>query len=254
MSVITEPMISVITPCYNAAATIQATIESVRAQTYTNWELIIVDDCSSDQSRRLIREAAVLDSRIRPIFLTQNSGAARARNHALDAARGRYLAFLDSDDCWKPEKLIRQLNFMKEKDCAFSFTAYEYVSREGQPLGKLIAAPDQVCYYDMLKNTIVGCLTVMIDREKTGLFQMPDLRSRQDLATWLTLLKRGFIAYGLNENLAEYRISGTESVSGNKWSAAKKTWLVYRRQEQLTLPRACWYFCHYAANAIRKHI
>lgn len=249
-----EVQVSVITPCYNAAATIQATIDSVCAQSHRDWEMIIADDGSTDGSRDLISQAAARDSRIRPVFAKSNGGAARARNLALDEARGRYIAFLDSDDCWKPDKLEKQLAFMKKQGCAFSFTAYEYVDREGRPFGKVIAAPDQVRYRDMLKNTIVGCLTVMIDREQTGPFHMPDLKSRQDLATWLSLLKRGYVAYGLDENLADYRISGAGSLSGNKWAAAKKTWHVYRRQERLPLAKSCWYFCHYAANAIRKHI
>ncbi|MFT8318510.1 MAG: glycosyltransferase family 2 protein [Sporolactobacillus sp.] len=246
------PAISVITPCYNAAGTIRATIESVRAQSYPNWEMIIADDCSTDQSLLILQEEAAGDRRIHPLAAEKNGGAAHARNRALHQARGRYVAFLDSDDRWKPEKLEKQLAFMKEGGYAFSFTGYEYIARDGKLLGKQVAAPRTVCYRDMLKNTIVGCLTVMIDREKTGPFQMPDLRSRQDLATWLTLLRRGMVAHGLDEPLAEYRLSGARSLSGNKWEAARKTWQVYRKVEHISLPRSLWYFSHYAVNALIK--
>lgn len=249
---IEHTLVSIITPTYCSEKTIEQTIESVRNQTYPHWEMIIVDDGSTDQTRRLLREAAAADKRIRPIFLEGNHGAAVARNTALDLAQGRYVAFLDSDDCWKPNKLDEQLRFMEMHQYEFTFTGYELMSASGNLLNKVISAPARVTYKRMLKNTIVGCLTVMIDREKTGSFHMPDLRARQDLATWLSLLKKGTVAYGLDETLAEYRISGKASLSGNKWKAAKKTWFVYRRVERLPLWLSCWYFCNYAANAVIK--
>lgn len=246
------PEVSIITPSYNSEKTVEATIRSVLGQTFRDWEMIIVDDCSTDQTLMKLAAAEFADERIHTVFLAENSGAAAARNAALDLARGRYIAFLDSDDCWKPEKLEKQLNFMKKNGYAFSFTGYEYISQDGEPLHKVIQAPAQITYEDMLKNTIVGCLTVMVDRERTGQFRMPDLRSRQDLATWLGLLKKGIVAYGLNETLSEYRISGKTSLSGNKWKAARKTWFVYRQVEKLPVLLSCWYFCHYAAHALIK--
>ncbi|BBN98010.1 teichuronic acid biosynthesis protein TuaG [Sporolactobacillus terrae] len=247
-------LISVITPTYCAEKTIQQTIQSVRAQTWPYWELILVDDASSDQTCAMLREAAKEDTRIRPIFLGENHGAAFARNTALDHAKGRYVAFLDSDDCWKPRKLENQLRFMEMHQYAFTFTGYELMDAEGHLLNKIVSAPKRVTYKRMLKNTIVGCLTVMIDRKQTGTFHMPDLRSRQDLATWLSLLKTGLVAYGMDEVLAEYRISGKTSLSGNKWKAAKKTWFVYRNVERLPLIPSCWYFVHYAAHALMKRM
>ncbi|GGL58678.1 teichuronic acid biosynthesis protein TuaG [Sporolactobacillus putidus] len=247
-----HPLVSVITPAYNAEQTIDATIASVIGQTFRDWEMIIVDDCSSDRTRARLMNLTASDPRIRTLFLEKNSGAAAARNKALDLAKGRYVAFLDSDDCWKKEKLEKQLKFMNDRHYAFTFTGYEYISREGEPLQKRVPAPQRVTYSDMLKNTIVGCLTVMIDRQQVGDFHMPDLRARQDLATWLALLKEGRAAYGLNETLAEYRVGGPESISRDKWKAARKTWFVYRRMEKLPLWRSCWYFCNYAANAVIK--
>ncbi|WP_100487027.1 teichuronic acid biosynthesis protein TuaG [Sporolactobacillus pectinivorans] len=247
-----DPEVSVITPSYNVEKTIEATIRSVLGQTFRDWEMIIADDCSTDRTRMKLAAAEFADERIHTVFLGKNSGAAAARNMALDLARGRYIAFLDSDDCWKPEKLEKQLDFMKKNGYAFSFTGYEYINSDGVPLHKVVKAPARVVYQDMLKNTIVGCLTVMIDRKQAGRFSMPNLRSRQDLATWLGLLKKGIVAYGLNETLSEYRISGKTSLSGNKWKAARKTWFVYRQVEKLPMLLSFWYFCHYAAHALIK--
>ncbi|WP_409291951.1 teichuronic acid biosynthesis protein TuaG [Peribacillus sp. SCS-37] len=246
-----QTLISIITPAYNAADYITETIESVMRQSYQNWEMIIVDDCSTDNTRDIINRFALEDSRIRPVFLEVNSGAAAARNAALKMAGGRYVAFLDSDDLWKPEKLDKQLTFMKLNQYAFTFTAYEMISEDGTPLHKLVDAPRFINYEKMLKNTIVGCLTVMIDLERTGSFEMPDIRTRQDLAAWLSILRRGHTAFGLNEVLAEYR-TGNSSISQNKWKAAKMNWFVYRKVEKLHLAKACWCFSNYAVHAVLK--
>ncbi|WP_121610971.1 teichuronic acid biosynthesis protein TuaG [Mesobacillus foraminis] len=248
-----QPLISIITPSYNAGAFIGQTIESVQKQTFQEWEMLIVDDCSSDDTREKVGQYAAEDSRIRLICLEENGGAAVARNTALRAAEGRYVAFLDSDDCWKPEKLERQLRFMQENGYAFTFTGYELVSPNGEPLNKEVAAPAEISYTGLLKNTIIGCLTVMIDRNQTGRFQMPNIRTRQDLATWLSILKKGHVAYGLNEVLAEYR-TGNPSISKNKWKALKMNWFVYRKVEKLNVMKACWCFSHYAFNAVAKRL
>jgi teichuronic acid biosynthesis glycosyltransferase TuaG len=248
-----QPMISIITPSYNASLFIEHTIASVRMQTFQNWEMIIVDDCSTDNTPDILERIEKEDERIHVIYLNQNGGAAVARNIALQYAKGRFVAFLDSDDCWKPEKLQKQLSFMQTNNYAFTFTAYEFVTNEGVMLNKQISAPAQISYDDMLKNTIIGCLTVMIDRQIVGDFQMPNIRTRQDLATWLAILKKGINAYGLNENLAEYRI-GNPSISRNKWKAAKMNWFVYRRVEKLNVLKAFWCFSHYAFHAVLKRI
>ncbi|MEH7086472.1 glycosyltransferase family 2 protein [Neobacillus drentensis] len=248
-----QPLISIITPSYNASLFIEQTITSVRKQTYQNWEMIIVDDCSSDHTPYILERIKEEDDRIHVIYLNQNGGAAVARNIALQHAKGRYIAFLDSDDCWKPEKLEKQLSFMQTNKFAFTFTGYELVTNEGVLLNKQISAPAQISYNDMLKNTIIGCLTVMIDRQLVGHIQMPNIRTRQDLATWLAILKKGINAYGLNENLAEYR-TGNPSISRNKWKAAKMNWFVYRKIEKLNVIKAFWCFSHYAFHAVLKRI
>ncbi|HEO8420177.1 teichuronic acid biosynthesis protein TuaG [Niallia sp. FSL W8-0635] len=247
------PSVSIIMPSYNCKEYISFSIESVRAQTYTDWELLIVDDHSTDGTVELLKEWEKADGRIRVFYRTVNGGAAIARNMALDHACGKYIAFLDSDDRWKKDKLEAQLAYMKENNYAFTFTAYECIDQKGTCLKKYIRAPKQVDYQTMLKNTIVGCLTVLIDRDQVGDFRMPNIRTRQDLATWLMILKRGFRAFGLNEILAEYRV-GNESISKNKWKAAKNNWHVYRQIEQLNVFQSSWYFSHYAYNAIRKRL
>ncbi|GKU84548.1 glycosyltransferase family 2 protein [Niallia sp. NCCP-28] len=245
--------ISIIMPAYNARKYIRESILSVLDQTYPNWELIIVDDCSTDETPQLLRDMEKRDARIRVFYEKENKGAAVARNKALQQARGQFIAFLDSDDCWKRNKLAVQIAFMKQYDVAFTFTAYEYISKEGIPLRKKVSAPIEVTYQDLLKNTIVGCLTVMINREQTGDIQMPAIRTRQDLATWLSILKKGYKAFGINEVLAEYRV-GNDSISANKWKAAQKTWFVYREIERLNLLKATWCFSHYAFYAVRKRL
>ena len=248
-----QPLISIITPSYNASLFIEHTITSVRKQTYQHWEMIIVDDCSTDNTPDILERFENEDERIHVIYLNQNGGAAFARNIALKQAKGRFVAFLDSDDCWKPEKLQKQLSFMQTNHYAFTFTGYELMTNEGVLLNKQISAPEQISYNDMLKNTIIGCLTVMIDRQMAGHIQMPNIRTRQDLATWLAILKKGINAFGLNENLAEYRI-GNSSISRNKWKAAKMNWFVYRKVEKLNVIKAFWCFSHYAFHAVLKRI
>ncbi|WP_141603966.1 teichuronic acid biosynthesis protein TuaG [Terrilactibacillus laevilacticus] len=250
----TQPLISIITPSFNAIRTIDETVDSVKKQTYQNWELVIIDDCSTDGTREKLKMMSASDKRIRVIFLDVNGGAAVARNVGLDHAKGRYIAFLDSDDRWKQDKLDKQIQFMQKHQYAFTFTGYEYMTHNGQSMNKVIQAPQKVTYHHMLKNTIVGCLTVMIDRKQTGMFKMPNIRTRQDLATWLMILKQGVTAYGLNENLAEYRIGNSSSISKNKWKAAKQTWLVYREIEKLNRIKASWCFAHYAMHAVLKRL
>ncbi|ALC82511.1 MULTISPECIES: teichuronic acid biosynthesis protein TuaG [Bacillus] len=248
-----KPLVSVITPSYNAENYIKDTIESVRNQTYQDWELVIADDCSTDRTRQIIEEYTKKDDRIRGVFLKENGGAAVARNSALEAAKGRYVAFLDSDDQWRPEKMERQLEFMKKNNYAFTFTGYDSITQSGKLLVNKIDVPEVLTYDDVLKNTIIGCLTVMLDRDQVGDVKMPNIRTRQDLATWLSILKRGFKAYGLNESLAIYRIV-ENSISRNKWKAAQKTWFVYREIEHLHLLKASWCFIHYAKNAVKKRL
>lgn len=247
-----HPLVSVITPTYNAARFIRETIDSVKRQTYPHWELILIDDASSDDTVPIIREE-LADPRIRLIVLAQNSGAAVARNTGISAANGRYIAFLDSDDLWLPQKLEKQVAFMQERDAAFSFTRYRMIQEDGTHTPYVVPIPERIDYRGLLKNTIIGCLTVMLDKEKLGTIQMPNLRIRQDTALWLNILKQGHLAYGIQEELSQYRrVAG--SISSNKWKAAKNTWRLYRDIEKLSFASAAWCFVHYGWNAWKKNV
>ncbi len=248
-----QPLVSIITPSYNSEKYIRETVKSVQEQTYTNWEMIIVDDCSKDNSRAVLEELASEEERIKIHFLQENSGAAVARNTAIRLAKGKYIAFLDSDDKWKPNKLQTQLEFMQKHDYAFTFSGYDLMNENGELLGKSVEIPQSIDYHGLLKNTIIGCLTVIVNREKVGEFQMPNIRARQDLALWLLILKRGFKAYGLQQSLAMYRIV-PGSVSSNKVNMIKKNWYVYRKIENLNVLSAGWYIFNYALNALKKRL
>lgn len=246
-----KPLVSIITPSYNSTKFIPATIESVLAQTYQNWEMLIVDDCSKDESRNVIRKYTEKDARIKLIELTENSGAAVARNTAIKAAKGKYVAFLDSDDLWVPTKLEKQIGFMEENDYAFTYSKYQLMDVDGQKLDRVIDIPNEIDYKGLLSNTIIGCLTVVVNIEKTGPIEMPNIRTRQDFALWLSILKRGIKAHGFQEVLAYYRLV-PGSISSNKVKAAKQTWKVYRDVEKLSLIRSVLSFTGYAWNAVKK--
>ncbi|MEC3883967.1 glycosyltransferase family 2 protein [Halobacillus sp. HZG1] len=245
--------VSVITPSYNSANYILEAIESVQSQTYKNWEMIIVDDCSSDDSVNLIEGKQSEDERIKFIKLTENGGPAFARNQAILAATGKYLAFLDSDDCWLSQKLEKQISFMHKNDYSFSYTAYRIMQEEGELTETIFHMPRQITYKDLLKNTAIGTLTVVLDQEKLGKVQMPLYRDcSEDYGLWMSILSRGVTAFGLNEELALYR-KCNESLSSNKWKSARKTWNTYRKVGRSNLPSTMWYFLNYSFRAMRKH-
>ena len=246
-------LVSIITPSFNSSKFIMECVNSVISQTFQNWEMLIVDDCSNDNSREIISELSAKDERLKFIFLEENVGAAEARNVAIRQAKGKYIAFLDSDDIWKDNKLEKQIAFMNENDIEFSFTSYQPISEDGKIKYSVIIASKKMSYHSYLKNTIIGCLTVIIDKEKTGDFQMPNIRSSHDMALWLLIMKRGFSAYGLDENLAYYRIVSTSNTS-KKWKAAKEVWDVYRKQEKLNVLYSIYCFIGYAFNAIKKRV
>ncbi len=245
--------ISIITPVYNGERFIEETIKSVQDQTYKDWEMILVDDCSMDASQEIIKKIAQKDGRIKYMKLKQNSGAAVARNTALENAKGRFIAFLDSDDVWEKNKLEKQLNFMLNHNIGFSFTSYALMNEEGIRLNKEVRVPKKIDYEGLLKNTIIGCLTVMIDKNSIGDFRMPLVRAGQDTATWLSILRKGHVAYGIDEILAKYRkVNG--SISSNKIKALKRTWNTYRNIEKLPLSKCIYVFAGYTMNAIKKRM
>lgn len=245
--------VSVITASYNAGRFIEETIKSVLEQTYDNLELIIIDDCSTDNTEEIVKKYMKIDLRVKFYKLEKNSGAAVVRNTALEKAKGRFIAFLDSDDVWDRDKLEKQINFMKKNNYGFSFTSYRLMSEKGLLLNKEVRVPSQIKYEQLLKNTIIGCLTVIIDKDIIGDFRMPLVRAGQDTATWLSILRKGNIAYGYDEVLASYRLVDG-SISSNKLKALKRTWNTYRKLENLNLIKSTYYFVYYVLNAIRKRI
>lgn len=253
MKQLQPPLISIITPAYNAEKFIHETIESVLAQTYTNWEMIIVDDCSKDRTAEIVKDYENRDDRIKLFQLETNSGSAVARNTAMEHASGTYIAFLDSDDLWYPEKLEKQLRFMQEKNIAFSFTKYIRMEEDGTLRNAVSKAPASVGYHDLMKHCVIGCLTVMINREKIGPLEMVNIRTRQDYAYWLTITKMGYRAYGLPEVLAKYR-TVDHSISSNKLKAAKRQWYVYREIEKQNLIKSIYYFVHYAVIGLKNSL
>lgn len=245
-----NPIVSIITPAYNAERFIGETIESVLEQTYTNWEMIIVDDASTDQTAKIVQDYMKKDARIRFIQLNKNEGSAVARNTAMREAKGQYLAFLDSDDLWFEHKLEKQLRFMQENEIAFSFTKYVRMKEDGKVTKAIVDAPKVVDYEELMKQCVIGCLTVMLDRSKIGDLKMPNIRTRQDYAFWLKITRKGFLAYGIPEVLAKYRLV-ENSISRNKFKAAKQNWYVYRHIEKHPLWKTLWYFSHYTFRSIR---
>jgi len=245
-------MVSIITPSYNSKQFIKESIASVLAQTYQNWELIIVDDISPDNSNELIEEYIKKDSRIKLIKLETNSGPAIARNGAIKEAKGRYIAFLDSDDFWHPDKLTKQIFFMQENEIALSYTSYFSIEEESGEIIKQINIPQRVDYNELLKQNIIGCLTAVYDTKKLAKVYMPEIQKRQDFALWLKILKKVPYAYGLNEPLAYYRVRKT-SVSSNKLLASTYNWKLYREIENLPLYKAIYYFGWYTYKSILKY-
>lgn len=248
-------LISIITPIYNCEKFIEETIKCVKNQTYTNWELLAVDDCSPDNSSDIIKKYAKKDKRIKYIKLKENSGAAIARNKALEESKGRFIAYLDADDLWKPEKLEKQVNFMLDNNYAFTCTDYEKIDENGNSLNKIIKIPEKVNYNLFLRNTIIQTVGVMVDTKITGkdIIVMPNIRRRQDAATWCQLLKNGFDCYEVPENLSYYRVV-SNSLSSNKFKAVKMNWYWYRKIEKLPLWKTCYCFVGYAFNAVKKRI
>lgn len=248
-----KPTVSVIMPCYNMEKFIAHSIQSVRNQSFTNWELIIVDDASTDKTVDKVKPFCEQDERVKLFVKTQHSGIADSRNQALAAAKGRYLAFLDADDIWHPNKLERQLAFMQENKVAFSYSAYELIDEEGQPLQKTIATAGNLNHDAYLRNTIIGCSTVIVDKEKVGEVTVPDFRTSEDTATWLNILRKGFLAYAIEETLVSYRIR-RKSASSNKLKASYDLWKVYRIQEKLPFFKALTCFGSYVYHAIKKRL
>lgn len=212
--------VSIIMPNYNGAFYMSQSIQSVLDQIYQDWELLIVDDHSTDDSVKVIESFAEKDARIQLLFNKKGSkGAASARNVALKQAKGKYIAFLDNDDIWLKNKLSHQVSVMEQEQMAFSYSWYERFNDKGASLGLHCPEKTEISYNDLIKTNPMGCLTVMYDREQVGLVLMPEVKMRNDYALWLKILKKGFKAQLIPQVLAKYRVR-RDSLSGNKLKAA----------------------------------
>lgn len=246
-------LISVITPTYNCGKFIGETIESVLKQTYQNWEMIIVDDCSTDDTKKVVEEYLNKDKRIKYFCLEKNSGAAVARTKAMELAQGNYMAFLDSDDLWMIDKLEYQLKIMKENDWNFSCTNYEQINEKGQTLDKIIKTVAKTNYNRLLLDCPVGNSTVMYFVDRMGKFEVPDIRKRNDDALWLQMLKKEKYIYGIDRVLMKYRIRNN-SISSNKIQLIKYHWILYRDIEHLSIIKSLFhifYWCFIKAIKIK---
>ena len=245
-------MISIITPAFNTEMYIGETIRSIQAQTFKDWELIIVDDCSTDNTIDVVSSFAEFDDRIRLIKAISNGGVAKARNLGLENAKGEYIAFLDSDDLWKPTKLEKQLVFMQKNNYILTYTDFQQFHSVDGALGKVIYCPDKMTANDILKNTTIGCLTVMVDKKQAGEFRMPNLKHTEDNCTWYHILEKGYTAYRYPEVLSLYRV-GNLSLTRNKSKSAKQQWETYRDYFQFNVIKSVYYYLWYATNAILRY-
>lgn len=244
-------MISIIVPCYNSQAYIKQAIDSVRAQIYSDWELIIVDDCSTDNSAAIIQEYIRNDNRIKYLKTKKPSGSPTLpRNMGIEAAKGRFIAFLDSDDAWLPDKLEKQVKLFDDERVAIVFSDYEKMSEEGERNNRVIKAPMKVSYKQLLRGNVIGCLTAIYDTAKVGkMFFMQ--HTHEDYILWLSILKKGFVAVNTGTVEALYRVR-RNSVSSNKLKVLSWQWDIYRNIEKTGLLKAMYYFAHYAYKAYRK--
>lgn len=250
-------LVSIIVPVYNAEKFILQTILSVEAQTYKNWELLLVADSCTDNTVQVITDyvARSGSEKIRLLLQEKNGGAAAARNRGLSEAKGRFIAYLDADDLWVPKKLERTLEFLEEKDAGFVFTGYEFADESGVGLGKVVRVPETISYAQALKNTTIFTSTVIFDTEKIGKdkLNMPAIKSEDTALWWRVLREEKCLAYGLDENLVKYRRSGG-TLSSNKAEAVRRIWNLYRKAEGLSVVSSLWNCMFWAVRAVRRRV
>ena len=247
-----EHKVAVIMPCHNGAKTLSQAVQSVIAQTFTNWELVFVDDGSTDGSPEIIRAFAAGEPRIRCVRNEKASGASNARNKALRLTRARYVAFLDSDDAWLPHKLDAQLKVMQEHGAALCCGSYDVMDASGTIIGGVRPTPGPLSYRGLLMNCSVGALTAVLDRSLCGDIQFSTgLATSEDYQLWLSLLRRGLVAVCLPDTVALYRVHG-KTLSSNKFAAARNRWRVYREFEHHNLVTSAIYFTGYAVTGVLK--
>lgn len=246
-----ETLVSVVLPSYNSAGFIREAIESVLCQTYPHWELLIVDDCSEDDTVSIAGEYASTDSRVKLFQTASNSGsAALPRNLAIRQAKGRYIAFLDSDDVWLPDKLTQQIGYFDGERVALVFSDYRRIAVTGEAESRCLKAPLLLTYRNLLKGNAIGCLTAVYDTETCGKMYFRET-GHEDYALWLEILKKGYVARNTGNCQALYRVR-PGSLSARKWKALSWTWNIYRKQEGFSRLKSAYYFIHYMVRALLK--
>lgn len=246
-----KDLVSIVTPTFNSDEFIRDAIVSVQRQTYQNWEMLVVDDASSDDTCKIVNEFVKSDERIKLMRQSVNGGAAIARNVAINVANGRFIAFLDSDDIWREKKLECQLALFKKTNAPLVYSGYEKIDQYGNRQGRIVTVPERIDYAGLLNATVIATVTAIYDTECVGRVLMPDIRKRQDYALWLKILRLGGEACAVMEPLAYLR-KRPGSVSSNKISAAKYVWKVYRDMEKLSISSSLFHFSHYAYRAFLK--
>jgi glycosyltransferase involved in cell wall biosynthesis len=245
-------LVSIITPSYNSEKFIGKTIESVLAQTYQNWEMVIVDDKSTDNSLDIIKNYSEKDHRIRLIKLNKNAGVANARNKAILECKGDYIAFLDSDDLWSPNKLELQIPLFLHVNVGIVFSNYEKINEKGESNGRFIIAPNQVSYSNLLKGNVIACLTAIYDCKKIGKVYF-NKQGHEDFAFWLSILKKGYFAKNSNDILAKYRVR-KNSVSSDKFKVVSWYYKIYRRNESLSISLTVYYLIMALSKSFFKYV
>ena len=248
----TQPICSIVLPVYNSAQYLNQAITSVLQQTMPDFELLAIDDCSTDDSLQHLHQWAAHDKRIQVITNAQNMGVADVRNKGIQLAKGRYIAFLDSDDSWQPDKLGQQLDWMAQYDCDFCCTAYDMVDEQGKFIKTRMLNKQQIKLADLLKENYICCSSVMLRSEIAKANAMDGHYAHEDYVYWLKLLQNGAKGCVLDKCLTKYRVLQT-SRSANKGRAAQGRWEVYRRYLGYGVLKSGWYFLHYAVNGVRKY-
>lgn len=245
-------LVSVITPVYNCEKYIEDMLLSVFAQTYKDIEIVMVDDKSTDGSADIIKRYQQEHPEIVYYLQPENRGAGHARNKALELARGQYVAFLDADDLWKPQKIEKQVGLLKRKNGGFCFTAIEMIDGSNQVIKGKRKVKEEIDYHFLLSNTMIPTSGVLIDRCIMGDFRMHIRRGGQDYATWLKLLRGGSKAYGIDEALVGYRIDG-ESLSSNKMNSVRQIWEIQTKEEGIAKPIVLIHLFKWALNSVKKY-
>ena len=245
------PKISIITPAYNCEKYLPDAVKSVLSQTFTDWELLIIDDCSKDNTYRYMKKLAEKDKRIRIFQNKVNSGSAATRNYGVRLARGEWIAFLDGDDLWREDKLEKQLAAAERSGAEIIYCSYSMVDKDGRRLSDFLV-PERTSYSEMLEENVLGCSTVLLSRRIFSGFQFSTEYYHEDYALWLQLLRLGFPAFACRDVLVDYRILNG-SRSNDKLRSAKHRWLIYRKAERLSFVSSAHAFAGYIRHGIEKY-